>query len=97
MRMVEQEIELEVIEQQASEIAEYSPFSPEQARVIACRREGLSHAESAAVLEKPAGTVRSTWRACRRKWAEVVWAEHHLSSPDFNFESDDEARRYVLE
>lgn len=97
MRMVEQEIDLELIEMQADEIAANSPFGPEQARIIACRRQGLSHAETAEVLGKAKGTVRSTWRTCRRRWAEMVWTTHKLSSPDFNFESDDDARRYITE
>ena len=95
--MVEKEIDLELIEMQADEIAENSPYGIEQARIIACRRQGLSHAETAEVLGKAKGTVRSTWRTCRRRWAEIQWADSRLNSTDFNFESDAEAAEYVEE
>jgi len=95
--MVEQEIDIELIEMQADEIAASSPFGPEQARVIACRRQGLSHAETAEVLDKAKGTVRSTWRTCRRRWAEIQWGDSRLNSTDFNFSSDAEAEEYAEE
>lgn len=48
-------------------------FSPEQARVVACKDRGWSHQETADVLDKPIGTVRSTWLDCQSKWEQAVW------------------------
>jgi sulfite reductase beta subunit-like hemoprotein len=89
--MTEITVDLEVIEKRAEEIDENTPFTTEQSRVIACRTCGLSHAETAEMLDKSKGTVRSTWYTCRKKWSKIVWARHHMTPDDFGFESDSEA------
>jgi len=68
----------ERVRELAVEIEENSVFSPAQSQVVACKQLGLSHNETAEVLDKPKGTVKATWQACKTKWENAVWTVEEM-------------------
>jgi DNA-binding CsgD family transcriptional regulator len=96
-KMKEATIDKEIIEVEAEKLADRSPFTEEQSKVLLCRQRGMTLEEIADVLGKADGTIRSHWQRCREVWCQSVWVEQNFGPEEFGFSSDSDAVEYLTE